>query len=50
METKDYDSDGTLDVNANEFLTSSKIPIKPHNFKLEVLFKTFKKLIKITKY
>ena len=36
--TLDNDSNFNEDLNANEFLASSKLSIKPHNFKLEVIY------------
>ena len=36
MDSKEIDSSYQDDPNANDFLMASKIPIKPHNFKLEV--------------
>lgn len=38
MDVKDFENNYVDDPNATEFLASSKIPIKPHNFKLEVQF------------
>ena len=44
MDSKEIDSSYQDDPNANDFLMASKIPIKPHNFKLEVFL--FSKMTK----
>ena len=38
MDSKEIDSSYQDDPNAADFLQASKIPIKPHTFKLEVFF------------